>query len=154
MSPPISPRKRMLESPPFYPAFSASLISHPLNTATPLPTMQSQVSLHVESHKTTSISPPSTTPQTDHKPSAPSVCHRTILARQRHQQFPNFEVHLLAFDSSQTLKEFLESNNAPIAPCLFDTSLWIEIRAGQLVAVCLSGDEEVSIDCITKKVVS
>lgn len=76
----------------------------------------------------------------EQQPTATASPFRTTkVAKSKHKQFSRFEVILLVFDSPQTIIDYLKQNDAPIAGEL------IELHSHQLVAVCLAGDEEVSL---------
>jgi hypothetical protein len=67
--------------------------------------------------------------------------HRIVhIAKSRHQQFPRFEVLLLIFDTPESIKDFLDLEDAP------NDRQYTVLEPQQLVAVCLAGDEEVSIE--------
>jgi hypothetical protein len=74
----------------------------------------------------------------------------STFAKSCHQQFPLFEVTLLIFESQDAIKDLFATKDTldlPTSTNLRESS-WKSIGPGQLVAVCLQGSEDVSVQLL------
>lgn len=66
-----------------------------------------------------------------------------VLERSSHQQFSKFRVILLVFETADAIRDFLGVGPSDGAAGQ-DAVPWTALQPGELVAVCLKGDEKVS----------